>query len=196
MQFICYRLHTSACVGETADRLQIPAAIGRFRLAEEQALLANDQDDLRASLRLSADVLGDFLVDPRFRIRCHLEVFDRPVLDVHDVGVGRGVDQSQLDGFGQGLLADVGRVDFGKEALPEPIKLRLIHTSANTNVMNIQHWAIEDLKVTPYPETRVYKKIAQDVCRQAQARAQIVLVVREQRLFFSKPETAYGCRDL
>jgi hypothetical protein len=44
----------------------------------------------------------------------------------------------------------------------------LVHTSPNTNVLNIQRWAIEDLNVLPYPETRVYKEIAKDVCARSQ----------------------------
>ena len=85
---------------------------------------------------------------------------------------------------------------MGRDALPEALKQRLVHTSPNTSVLNIQRWAIEDLNVMPYPETRVYKKIANDICQQAQTPTQIVLIVREQRLFWRKPETGYRCRDM
>jgi hypothetical protein len=86
--------------------------------------------------------------------------------------------------------------DIGRDALPEGIKARLVHNSPNTNVLNIQRWAIEDLDVMPYPETRVYKQIAGNVCQQARDPAQIVLIVREQRMFWSKPEVGYRCGDL
>ena len=59
------------------------------------------------------------------------------------------------------------------------------HTSANTNVLNVQRWAIEDLNVMPYPETRVYKSIAKTVCGALSDSGQLVLIVREQRLFFT-----------
>ena len=66
----------------------------------------------------------------------------------------------------------------------------------NTNVLNIQRWAIEDLNVTPYPETRVYKAIARSVCSNMRDQTQLVLIVREQRMFFSRPETGFRCLDL
>ena len=92
--------------------------------------------------------------------------------------------------------AEIYVSDMGRDALPEAVKQRLVHTSPNTNILNIQRWAIEDLNVMPYPETRVYKKIANDICQQAQTPTQIVLIVREQRMFWSKPETGYRCLDL
>jgi len=63
-------------------------------------------------------------------------------------------------------------------------------------VLNLQRWAIEDLNVTPYPETRVYKAIARHVCSKLRDPTQLVLLVREQRMFFSRPETGYRCFDL
>jgi hypothetical protein len=71
-----------------------------------------------------------------------------------------------------------------------------VHTSPDTNVLNIQRWAIEDLHVTPYPETRVFKAIARNVCAQLNDPSQLVLLVREQRMFLSKPETGYRCSEL
>jgi uncharacterized membrane protein YphA (DoxX/SURF4 family) len=86
--------------------------------------------------------------------------------------------------------------DEGRDSLPASIKAYLVHTSPNTSVLNIQRWAIEDLNVLPYPETRVYKKIAKDVCARSQLPADFVLVVHEQRMFWSKPERGYRCWDL
>ena len=86
--------------------------------------------------------------------------------------------------------------DAARDSLPAAIRARLVHTSPDTNVLNIQRWAIEELRVTPYPETRVYKKIAKAVCDLTPHPEQIVLVVREQRMFLSRPETGYRCRHL
>jgi hypothetical protein len=55
---------------------------------------------------------------------------------------------------------------------------------------------VEDLNVTPYPETRVYKKIAKAVCERSQHPEDFVLLVHEQRMFWSKPETGFRCWDL
>ena len=86
--------------------------------------------------------------------------------------------------------------DAGRRALPSALGSRAVHTSANTNVLNVQRWAIEDLNVMPYPETRVYKSIAKTVCGALSDSGQLVLIVREQRLFFSRPERGYRCGDL
>ena len=92
--------------------------------------------------------------------------------------------------------AQIYTTDAGKASLPAAIRSRLVHTSSDTNVLNIQRWAIEDLNVTPYPETRVYRRIAKDVCNQLRDPAQLVLIVREQRMFLSKPESGYRCWEL
>jgi hypothetical protein len=86
--------------------------------------------------------------------------------------------------------------DAGKASLPAAIALRTVHTSPDTNVVNLQRWAIEELNVTPYPETRVYKAIAKSVCARLGDRSQLVLIVREQRMFFSRPETGFRCSEL
>ena len=86
--------------------------------------------------------------------------------------------------------------DQGRDSLPDGVRAHLVHTSPDTNVLNIQRWAFEDLNVLPYPETRVYKQIVKGVCQETQYPADLVLFVREQRMFASKPETAYRCWDL
>ena len=86
--------------------------------------------------------------------------------------------------------------DAGKASLPAAIASRLAHTSHDTNVLNLQRWAIDDLNVTPYPETRVYRAIARDVCGRLRDPAQLVLIVREQRMVFARPETGYRCSQL
>jgi uncharacterized membrane protein YphA (DoxX/SURF4 family) len=92
--------------------------------------------------------------------------------------------------------AQIYTTDAGTVALPPHMSRYLVRTSPDTNVLNIQRWAIEDLNVTPYPETRVYKAIARNMCGQLKDPAQLVLLVREQRLFGSKPETGYRCWEL
>jgi hypothetical protein len=92
--------------------------------------------------------------------------------------------------------AQIYLTDAGKASLPAAISSRLVHTSPGTNVLNLQRWAIEDLNVTPYPETRVYKAIARSVCGSLRDPSQLVLIVREQRMFFSTPEVGYRCSEL
>jgi hypothetical protein len=80
--------------------------------------------------------------------------------------------------------------------LPAAIRSRAVQTSPDTNVLNLQRWAVEDLNVTPYPETRVYKAIARGVCGELRDPTQLVLMVREQRMFFSTPEMGFRCSEL
>jgi hypothetical protein len=86
--------------------------------------------------------------------------------------------------------------DAGKVLLPPSIRARLVQTSPDTNVLNLQRWAIEELNVTPYPETRVDRAIAKSICCELRDPAQLVLIVREQRMFFSRPEIGYRCVQL
>jgi hypothetical protein len=86
--------------------------------------------------------------------------------------------------------------DKGRDSLPASIKAYFVHTAPNTNVLNTQRWAIEDLNVIPYPETRVFKKIAKAVCELSQSPSDFVLLVHEQRMFRSEPETEFRCWDL
>lgn len=86
--------------------------------------------------------------------------------------------------------------DRGKDSLPEAIRSHFVHTSPDTNVINIQRWAFEDLNVLPYPETRVHKQTAKAVCKQAAHPEGLVLLVRERRMFASVPERGYGCWQL
>src|SRR5262249_33532117 len=92
--------------------------------------------------------------------------------------------------------AQIYASDAGKDSLPAPLGARFVHTAPDTHVLNLQRWAMEELNVFPYPETRVYRAIAKAVCRQARSPTRIVLLVREQRMFASRPETGYRCRDL
>jgi hypothetical protein len=92
--------------------------------------------------------------------------------------------------------AEIYLDDSGRDSLPPTMSAYLVHTAENTNVINVERWSIEDLNVTPYPEVRVYKKIARDICQYLRNPAGLVLIVREQRLLFSKPETGYRCWQL
>jgi hypothetical protein len=92
--------------------------------------------------------------------------------------------------------AQIYTTDAARAALPKTIAEQLVHTSPDTNVINLQRWAFEDLHVTPYPEARVFKSIARSICGQLPDRSQLVLIVKEERLLFSRPETGYRCRDL
>jgi uncharacterized membrane protein YphA (DoxX/SURF4 family) len=86
--------------------------------------------------------------------------------------------------------------DAGQASLPAALATRTTRSSENTHILNLQRWAIEEIAVMPYPEARVYRAVAKYVCGQLGDRRELVLIVREQRMFLSRPETGYRCRDL
>jgi hypothetical protein len=92
--------------------------------------------------------------------------------------------------------AEIYISDSGMASVAAAIRKQLVHTSANTNVLNIQRWAMEDLNVMPYPETRAYKEVGRQVCRQMQAAGQLVLIIREQRMLRSHAEAGLRCAEL
>jgi DCC1-like thiol-disulfide oxidoreductase/DoxX len=86
--------------------------------------------------------------------------------------------------------------DRSRNSLPETIGVRFVHISPDTNVINIQRWALEELNVLPYPEARVYRQIAKALCKRVAQPTDLILLVREQRMFASAPETGYRCWQL
>src|SRR5262249_21925062 len=67
-------------------RLQVATAVARFRLAAKHALVPDNKHELGRIAQLPADALGDLAVDARLRIRRHVEILDRPALDIEHVG--------------------------------------------------------------------------------------------------------------
>jgi len=60
----------------------------------------------------------------------------------------------------------------GGGSTPSGVRSRLVHASDNTNALNFQRWAIEDLNGTPYAETRLFKaKPVLHIARPQPARA-------------------------
>ncbi|HUI96133.1 MAG TPA: hypothetical protein VLX44_10295 [Xanthobacteraceae bacterium] len=92
--------------------------------------------------------------------------------------------------------AQIYATDAAKAALPAPIARYLVHVAPDTNVINMQRWTIEDLNVTPYPETRVFRAIARSVCDRLPDQGQLVLIVKEQRLLLNRPEMGFRCWQL
>jgi uncharacterized membrane protein YphA (DoxX/SURF4 family) len=86
--------------------------------------------------------------------------------------------------------------DAGRASLTASIAEHAVRSAEDTHVLNLQRWAFEELNVMPYPETRVYRAVAKRVCGQMRDPRQLVLIVHEQRMFRSLPETGYRCRDL
>jgi hypothetical protein len=86
--------------------------------------------------------------------------------------------------------------DIGYAVLPNAVRDHFQRAGPDTHVANVQRWTIEELHVTPYPETRVFKAVGRQLCQFESDPRQLVLIVHEQRLLFSAPETGYRCDQL
>jgi hypothetical protein len=86
--------------------------------------------------------------------------------------------------------------DIGKSALPRGLQQYVTHVSPNNNVLDIKNWALGDMNIIEYPETRVFKTIAKSLCGYMIDPTQMVLVVHEARMFRSDPQTVYRCSEL
>jgi len=86
--------------------------------------------------------------------------------------------------------------DRGYDSVPDGPRRFFRRTFDNTHELNFQQWAVEELNVPPYPEVRLFMAIARDLCARQHTPDQLVLIVREARLFGSRPESAYRCDQL
>ncbi len=87
--------------------------------------------------------------------------------------------------------------DSVKQKLPTEIQRYVIKTEANGNVLDFFGWSFDELNVPPYPETRVYKDIARSICKYANDKMDVVLVVNGKPTLFNRDyKSTYDCSNL
>ncbi len=64
------------------------------------------------------------------------------------------------------------------------------------NVFDVSDWSSGELNVPAYPEPRVYKILARQLCQYAKDPSELQLVIRSRVLFKPVHEDAYSCRAL
>jgi hypothetical protein len=74
--------------------------------------------------------------------------------------------------------------------LPAAARRHVARNRAGANVLDVWEWSMGELAVPSYPEDRVFRAVARDVCRLAGDPADVVLVV------FGRPDTLTGRRDI
>ena len=76
---------------------------------------------------------------------------------------------------------DVVRVD-GRvyERLPGVAERQVFTTKGGEQMLPLFEWAMADLNVPPYPETRVYRHIAREVCKLEDGEGRLELIVKER----------------
>lgn len=73
------------------------------------------------------------------------------------------------------------RVDRGAyEGLPPAARRQVFETESGELMLPVFEWAMADLNVPPYPEPRVFKQVAREVCKSADDRSQVGLIIKER----------------
>jgi hypothetical protein len=74
--------------------------------------------------------------------------------------------------------------------LPVPARRHVTSNGKGANMLDVWEWSMGELAVPSYPEDRVFRAVARDVCRRAADPADAVLVV------FGRPGTLTGRREI
>jgi uncharacterized membrane protein len=74
--------------------------------------------------------------------------------------------------------------------LPDPARRHVAKNRMGANVLDVWEWSMGELAVPSYPEDRVFRAVARDVCRLAADPADVVLVV------FGRPDAFTGHREV
>ena len=74
--------------------------------------------------------------------------------------------------------------------LPDPARRHVVRNRMGANVLDIWEWSMGELAVPSYPEDRVFRAAARDVCRLATDPADVVLVI------FGRPGALTGHREI
>jgi uncharacterized membrane protein YphA (DoxX/SURF4 family) len=65
------------------------------------------------------------------------------------------------------------------------------------NVINLLHWSLNELNVANYPEPRVYRRVAKEICSYATRDSEMKLTIRRTHVLFSRDsEVSYDCGEL
>ena len=74
--------------------------------------------------------------------------------------------------------------------LPAPARRHVVRNRMGANVLDVWEWSMDELAVPSYPEDRVFRAVARDVCRLAADPADVVLVI------FGRPGALTGHREI
>ena len=86
--------------------------------------------------------------------------------------------------------AAVSVTDAVAARLPEPVRRHVTRNRMGANVLDVWEWSMGELAVPSYPEDRVFRAVARDVCRHAADPADVVLVI------FGRPAALTGDRTI
>ena len=84
----------------------------------------------------------------------------------------------------------------GVLSLPTNLQKYVTSVGRGNNMLDIKSWALGDMNIIEYPETRVFQGVAKAVCSYLPDQTQMYLVVHEARAWRSDPQTVYRCSQL
>jgi hypothetical protein len=65
------------------------------------------------------------------------------------------------------------------ERLPDAAKRQVFMTKKGERMLPLFEWAMSELNVPPYPEPRVYRQIARQICKLEGGESHVELIVKE-----------------
>ena len=84
-----------------------------------------------------------------------------------------------------------------RDRLPEKYVPYIESDGKGKNYFDLLSWAIEELNVPPYPETRVFVAIAKELCLYAREPSDVVLVMTGRKSWFNgESEQRLTCREI
>jgi len=94
--------------------------------------------------------------------------------------------------------ANLSVSDNVRAQLPTEIQRHIWKGASGENRLGISDWSFEELNVPPYPERRIYKAIARQICGYAQKPSEVLLDVQERPDWLSgiRPVSRYDCWHL
>jgi hypothetical protein len=75
--------------------------------------------------------------------------------------------------------------DRVRNRLPLPARSHVFTTKHGELMLPFYEWSMTELNVPPYPETRVYRKLARQICMYAEDPREVELIVKEITAIFT-----------
>lgn len=99
---------------------------------------------------------------------------------------------------GNTTTATVRVSDEIKSRLRDDVQRLMKTNSRGEHVLYLYHWSMAELNVPPYPEPRVYRSVARELCHTARAPSDVRLTMREHPRWHRAATTltTYDCSDL
>jgi hypothetical protein len=84
-----------------------------------------------------------------------------------------------------------------KERLPQKLQRYALLNGVKAYRLDFSNWSFDELNVPPYPETRIYKAIARNICRYAQNPFDVVLIIHaKQNAINPGAKSTHYCSEL